>query len=131
MELHRQQLLKVNGQVDVNVSLGQFADKFARDDVRYYVNQERITDLQNGVVSINRRLYGDDMVNVFRIPHTKLDFGPNKRLILDGTIGTIGTKGNYTPQINDFRLGLPNAQVIVVRPYSLGGPEILGRTNRR
>ena len=128
VELHRQGLLKVNGQVDVNVSLGQFADKFARDDVRYYVNQERMTDLQNGVVSINRRLYGDDMFNVFRVPDTKLDFGPDKRLILDGTIGT---KGNYTPQINDFRLGFPNTQVIVVRPYTLGGPEILGRTNRR
>jgi hypothetical protein len=62
------------------------------------------------------------MTTGFRIPDTQLDFGPNKRLIVDGTIGI---KGNNTLQIRDFRLGLPDTYVILARPYSLGGPEIL------
>lgn len=95
--------------------IGIEVDTLARQQMRFWLSSEGISEGANSIISVNRRLYDPALNGLYRIPDIYI---PGRSIIFEGSLAF---KTHRAKQIIDFRNFSGNGKVIIVRPAILGG----------
>lgn len=109
--------LRVPPRMPVNTALGQYTDKFARDNMTEWLKGMGVSEGPDEVIQINRYLLDPMGSGRYRIPDVYVH-GGNVNRIYDGTIGN---KSWSSRQIQGFYRYSTGADIRITKPGELGG----------
>lgn len=102
--------------VSEEMHLGQYVDRYARDNLTAWLRSEGIAEGAGELVQVNRYLRDPLATGAYCIPDIRV---PGGNIIFDGTISS--SKTITMPQMIDFRAFSGGNNITIVRPTLLPG----------